>query len=186
METTLVMIGLEPLADYVANLQRELNIPLMKAKEIALDISEHIFKPIRESLQKMNEESMEEEGTADKEIERAQIESETDSQNNLDREQILDEIENPVPNRPSLQQNPMGQSPAVNTSGQLETKPNQGLEIRPVQNIEIRPSQNLIEDKMKNSTIVSEQIIHAVPETKLPEVKKKPYSGIDPYKEPLN
>ena len=61
IETTLVMIGLEPLADYVPNLQRELEIPLTKAKEIALDISENIFKPIRESLRAMNAEVEKEE-----------------------------------------------------------------------------------------------------------------------------
>src|ERR1035437_9028794 len=54
METTLVMIGLEPLADYAGNLQRELSLPMVRAKDIAMDVSEHIFKPVRDSLQAMN------------------------------------------------------------------------------------------------------------------------------------
>ena len=65
METTLVMIGLEPLADYVGNLQREMEIPIVRAKEISLDVSENIFKPIRESLRAMNEVGGEDSRSAD-------------------------------------------------------------------------------------------------------------------------
>ena len=49
-ETTLVLLGLEKLGDYVSNLQNELGLPIMRAKEVSLDVSENIFKPIRESL----------------------------------------------------------------------------------------------------------------------------------------
>ena len=57
METTLVMIGLEPLADFIANIQREMGLNTIRAKEVAMDVSENIFKPIRESLYKMNQEN---------------------------------------------------------------------------------------------------------------------------------
>jgi hypothetical protein len=56
METTLVMIGLEPMTDYIDNLQREMELSSVRAKEVAMDVDELIFKPIRVSLQKMSEE----------------------------------------------------------------------------------------------------------------------------------
>ena len=132
METTLVMIGLEPLADFVANIEREMGLDTIRAKEVAMDVSENIFKPIRESLQKMNEEMGNEDEV-----------NETD----LDRNKILDEIENPVPNR----------------------------EI------------NIYENKMTGVTVTPQQVVTAKPESKLPEVTKKTYSGVnDPYREPLS
>jgi len=194
METTLVMIGLEPLADYVANLQRELGVPLMKAKEIAMDISENIFKPIRLSLQKMNEtpdpNKVPEPQTLE-EDKLVSVNKTTDGEEsdkvalNLDRNQILDEIENPVPNHPSLRQNPLEQTPVIVNSTQLEIRPVQQIDTLPGQGVR-DVSQDIIKNKMTSPTIVSEQIIDAVPETKLPEIKKKPYGGVDPYKEPLN
>ncbi len=84
METTFVMIGLEPLADYVENLQRELGIDIIRAKELAADVSENIFKPIRSSLYSINE-IMESENNEEKTIE----------EKSLDREQILKEVADP-------------------------------------------------------------------------------------------
>lgn len=56
METLLVLLGLEPLENYVDNLAK--NIPLTKeqATAVAADANELIFKNIRETLQKVNEE----------------------------------------------------------------------------------------------------------------------------------
>jgi len=62
METTLVMIGLEPLTDFIGNIQRELGVLGTRAQEIAVDVSENIFKPIRASLKAMNEPVVETEG----------------------------------------------------------------------------------------------------------------------------
>lgn len=148
METTLVMIGLEPLADFVANIEREMGLNTIRAKEVAMDVSENIFKPIRESLQKMNEEMGNEDEV-----------NETD----LNRDQILDEIENPVPNNPT--------------------------KITPTTEVEIRPKQeiNIYENKMTGVTVTPQQVVTAKPESKLPEVTKRPYnSSNDPYREPLS
>lgn len=164
METTLVMIGLEPLADYVGNLQREMGLSVVRAKEIALDVSENIFKPIRESLKKMNETVENEEGA-----EEATAEPVISAEVNLNRDQILNEIENPVPNRP------------VSTG--IEVRPPQELETLPGE--EVRNIPSLVETKMSGITITPRQIVNAKPEIKLPEVKKKPYGGTDPYREEI-
>lgn len=82
-ETTFVMLGLEPLNDYVQNISRELEIPRERAVAIAHDADELIFKNIRESLRKMNDEIPPE------------AEEETESVDGQSRKIILDGVENP-------------------------------------------------------------------------------------------
>ncbi len=52
--TIFVMLGLEHPKDYIRNVARELNIGSDAAKQIAVDINEQIFRPIRESLKKIH------------------------------------------------------------------------------------------------------------------------------------
>ena len=60
-ETTLTLLGLETLNDYVENISRELEIPREKSLIIAHDVDELIFKSVRESLQKINDRTLAEE-----------------------------------------------------------------------------------------------------------------------------
>ena len=229
METTLVMIGLEPLADYIGNLQRELAIPEARAKEIAVDISESIFKPIRDSLKVMNELGEDSDIPAeDKNTEADKEELITKFTNsnevNLNRDQILDEIENPSMMKQSV--NALNKTPAVASAPvipALEVIPpatlvkTTELEIRPTQEIQLNQgstiqtetvsnqkvgevkkeipeaiapnttnSMDFLKNKMTANVVAPRQIINAKPEIKLPEIeKKRPSSGVDPYREPL-
>lgn len=273
METTLVMIGLEPLADYTENLQRELNIPIVRAKEIAIDVNENIFKPIRGSLQAMNEAAEETEKSGQNPLEAKNGEAlprfTNSNETNLNRDQILNEIENPstieggaraidfakeTPPKEELADvsgeekmikaeafvsraeesfkkasisNKAGAEEILNKAKEARDKIKEqltaekinqkkkeaetpekitGIEIKPKndsvlevitkvpQEIEIIPDQtvaeispDILKAKMTGPTIVSQQIINAKPEIKLPEVeKKRPYDGVDPYKEVIN
>ncbi|MGB8815888.1 MAG: hypothetical protein WCC74_01420 [Minisyncoccia bacterium] len=58
METSFVLLGLEPISDYVANLEKNLDIFLIQAQEIATDVNENIFRRILQSLQKMDEDML--------------------------------------------------------------------------------------------------------------------------------
>lgn len=208
METTLIMIGLEPLADFVENIEREFGVNSVRAKEIAMDVSENIFKPIRESLKKMNEQVLSElpnkESPTDagwqsqiKEQGTSPIEK-TDP--DLNRDQILNEIENPIPNHSSFskvtheQPSTPKQTPVKSEHLELEIRSEQTLETVPGQVAKevvkdiITPinNTNILESKMTGTTITPQQIVNAKPEVKLPEINKKgPISGIDPYREPL-
>jgi hypothetical protein len=53
-ETGLVMLGLTHPSAYVKNLTERLNLDRGKATEIARDVNEQIFKPIRESLKRIH------------------------------------------------------------------------------------------------------------------------------------
>jgi len=197
METTLVMIGLEPLADYTENLQRELAVPIVRAKEIAMDVSENIFKSIRESLQTMNEKT---------EIEKEQISTDNSfatkeeilprftnsSEPSLNRDQILSEIENPATINGGARTMDFTSAPVPTKTEQTKTTPTTEIEIRPTQEILLRPNTpekpqkqpDILESKMTVPTITPTQTVNIKPEIKLPEVeKKRPSSGIDPYRE---
>ena len=187
LETTLVMIGLEPMTDYIDNLQREMELPPVRAKEVAMDVNELIFKPIRVSLQNMSEELKPTEEKVTKFTNTNEI--------NLNRDQILKEIENPdtidkgkqsmsfsVP--VSIPNPPQNTVPVKTTD--IEIRPSQEIEIIPGQEVkDLTKSVNtdILTAKMTDFTIVPQQIVSAKPEIKLPELKKRPSSGVDPYRE---
>src|SRR3989338_4689731 len=52
-ETGYVMLGVTPPQEYIKNLAEALEIPREKAKEIAVDVNEQVFKPIREALKQV-------------------------------------------------------------------------------------------------------------------------------------
>jgi hypothetical protein len=199
METTLVMIGLEPLTDYVENLGREMEISIIRAKEVAMDVSENIFKPIRESLRKMNEDVENDEefdGPNDNQKDRgeksAPVQS-TNQESNLDRDQILNEIENPATiSRGTGMMNFSKNAPVkpeeIKTTT-IATKPTQDIEIVPGQTVKDIPnttSTDILKNKMTGVNINTQQIVTAKPETKLPEIEKKtPTKTADPYRELL-
>jgi len=192
METTLVMIGLEPLADFISNLQKTLELPVTRAEEVAKDVSESIFKPIRDSLYAMNQE-MESDlnavPTEEKLINEAPRSTDSND-SDLNREQILSEIENPSLIKSTL----MPASLATKTTGiaTSESKEIETLDEVPYQqDIKIKtaaivPVSSDLETKMAGITITSQQKVRAEPEYKLPETeKKRPSSGVDPYREEI-
>jgi hypothetical protein len=203
METTLVMIGLEPLNDFVDNIEREFGVNSIRAKEIAMDVSEHIFKPIRDSLQKMNDAAKDDDGAVEGgEIEPPATKFTNTTEPNLNRDQILNEIENPIPNHSNFsktipeQQGFPEQILAKSEHLELDVPPSQTLETVPGQEVKdvakeaVTPNNlgnNIVESKMTSTTITPQQIVNAKPEIKLPEIdKKRPTSGADPYREALS
>lgn len=54
-ESTFVMIGLEHPNDFIENVRKALSLPPEKAKAVALEVNETIFKQIRESLMKIHQ-----------------------------------------------------------------------------------------------------------------------------------
>ena len=53
-ETGLVMLGMTKPNEYIRNLEKRLGVEVLKAKEIAEDINQKVFSPIRESLKKIH------------------------------------------------------------------------------------------------------------------------------------
>lgn len=184
VETTLVMTGMEPIKDYTDNLVKNVGLNRNLATIVAHDVDELIFKNIRESLRKINEEEMEAENT---------------TSNEPSREQILSEIENPS----LIKENSVSLSSLGSNSNIIKPAPEklgQNIEIRKETLPEVLPESsivrkaemsvlpkntspvpNIIETKSTQTVITPKQQVIIEQKTKLPEKPKVS----DPYREPI-
>lgn len=204
-ETTLTLIGLEPLNDYVTNISRELGIPMQKAIIIAHDADDLIFKNIRDSLRKMNDQVLEEEpgvGVAQP-----------------SREDVLEGVENPkniqareqsvsVSSLKSNSANPEYPSEKIDTN--IEVRRETTPEIPPKAMLPMKsltelaqnktdsplhentpPVENIVEEKLTNTITSPKETISVTENSKLPTKPPlpptpAPTKNFDPYREPLN
>lgn len=83
METRLVLLGLEPLDNYVGNLVKNVGLSSIQASIVAHDVNELIFKNVRDTLKKISDEMVAE----DKET--------TEKSKTPTKEDVLAGIENP-------------------------------------------------------------------------------------------
>ncbi len=192
-ETTLVIIGIEPLDKYVENLVKNVGLSRIQAPIVAHDVNELIFKNIRTSLKNINDSIVQEE------------EYQKSKKENPTQESVLAEIENPETIKGGGETVSFS---ALNSKGsQVEEYPefeNEQVEIRPntlpenmpeseitivqgqtAHTIEpfhqnVSPVQNIVESKMTNTVVVPKQTIVVEEKTKLPE---KTISSNDVYRE---
>lgn len=191
VETILVLLGLQPLNSYIDNIKQNVGLSDEEAKSVAKSVDELIFVNIRESLKKINKESLE--GDI--------IEEKTDT-NNLERESLVSGIENPSSIKEteqsisvsSLESN-SGKTPTTETFTKgIEVKKEITSEIpkeailppKPLVKIEntmfhdnVSPiEKNIVEVKKETDLIIPRESIIIEEKTKLPEKPK-----VDPYRE---
>jgi len=158
-----VMLGVTHPNEFISNLADRLEVDKEKARAIAQEINEQVFKKVRESLRKihnMREGGEEEEQDKIKVSPFGNSQGETLPANSVNRADILKEIEkdhtkeNIVPDIMKGDTNP------------FEEKMKEGVLIAPVE------EKHYIEESAKTAL--------------LPEPEKpKKYQGFDPYKEPI-
>lgn len=192
-ETTLVMAGIEPLDNYVKNLRENVGLSSIQASVVAHDVDELIFKNIRESLKKINEQIKEED----------RILSGAEKVSEPTKEDVLSGIENPKNISSGEVPVSISSQPSSNKSDVHETI-DRGIEIK-INNLpEIAPKilpsvsivntkpielfhkntppvSNIVESKMTSTLIIPKKNIIIEEKTKLPE-KRTGGSG-DPYRE---
>jgi len=161
-ETGMVMLGVTHPNEFIGNLADRLEIDKEKARAIAQEINEQVFKKVRESLRKIHNmrEGAEEEQDKIKVSPFGNSQGETLPANSVNRADILKEIEkdhtkeNIVPDIMKGDTNP------------FEEKMKEGVLVAPVE------EKHYIEESAKTAL--------------LPEPEKpKKYQGFDPYKEPI-
>ena len=158
-ETGMVMLGVTHPNEFIANLAERLEVDKEKARAIAQEINEQIFKKVRESLRKIH--NMREEGEVAEETAEPNVQHPMSNiPDREERKKILEEIEKDhvreeVPDIMRGKDNP------------FEEKMKEGVLLAPVE------EKHYIEEKPKPS---------ALPEPEKPKVK---YQGFDPYKEPI-
>lgn len=156
IETMIIMLDLDDPDNFIGNLEENLGIEKIVAKAIENDLNEAIFKKIRTAMVKEDEKKYE----------------------NLNKESILEEIENPIP-----------------TSWQTKIKSEDKITpsvptIKSIQSYTPNlPTKNIVEQKLSEPTHIPPKEIEISLEQKLqttsqiPLVKKIP--TIDPYKESI-
>ena len=195
-ETTLVMAGIEPMDKYVSNLISNVGLSSIQASVVAHDVNETIFKNIRESLRKINDQLAGED----------KIISESEKLEAPTKESVLAGIENPENIKvneesvsiSSLQSNSAKPEIHEEIDKGIEIKINNLPEIAPKAilpaissltskqkesyHLNIPPVENIVESKLTNTVIVPKQTIVVEEKTKLPE---KSRLSTDPYRESI-
>ncbi len=153
-ETALVMLGLSNPSNFVSTLRRKLGVSEKTAIQIANEINDQVFKEIRESLRKLYEERKEEENTEHDDAA-------------INKQAILNEIENPTPSQSSIK------SPPVSPTSVPPPPPPIVTPNTEEKHLEVQPESHLsVIDKVLETPQVR------------PVVADKKYT-VDPYREPL-
>lgn len=173
-ETGMVMLGVTHPNEFIANLAERLETDKEKARAIAQEINEQVFKPVRDSLRKIH--NMREDGEEQEEQNQDKVSPLGNSQgetlknesidvrhsmSNINRSDILKEIEK--------DHNKESEAPEImrGNTNPFEEKMKEGVLLAPVE------EKHYIEEKPKPASL---------PE---PEKAKGKYQGFDPYKEPI-
>lgn len=180
VEIIMALYGIEPISNFISNLEKEVGLPKEKAEKVAHEADEMIFKKIRTFLEELN-----------------QIEDEQESAGTLkpteeNRESILNEIENPTRAKSSaINSIPLTKNETPNISleknEQLIVKENtlpQKTDGVTYDNTvgEKGTIGNILETNLSKSVSLApenKEIEHNT--TKLPEKK----SAVDMYREPI-
>lgn len=186
MEVVLVLLGLEPISDFIKNVSKQLSIDTEKAAKIAQDADNLIFKNIRASLQKLNQQ----------EGKQSEIVGVANAPEVLSREQVLDGIENPVRTKPtpSITFNQTQVIPESSASNNLPmVEPENDIAISKVslpQKTDGITITNSVSDKKEIENILEANLKGAVSLPKKQEIieektKLPTKGGSDPYREPI-
>lgn len=192
-EVGYVMMGLTKTKDFVRNLQNRLGVNLETANSIAKDVNDKIFLKIRESLRQAQE----------KQVEQDQAETINDLNEELNKDEIMKGIEDPVKT--------FGVSGSVlnKSSAVMPPKPQQVRSFNQNQNnspasptkeqnrgpfVEAIPV-NILESKLTSTVQIPSQSENLIEKKKLPPVPENLPTGkpktpakytVDPYREPIN
>ena len=208
-ETTLVMAGIVPLDKYISNLIGNVGLSNIQASVVAHYVNETIFKNIRESLKKINDQIAEEDKiisetektTKNGVPSRGELPTKEDIMTGIENPENIKNVEESV-SLSSLQSNSLpaqaGAKPETHEMIEkgIEIRINNLPEIAPKAilptvsslipkkpepfHINIPPVENIVEAKLNNTVIVPKQTIVVEEKTKLPE---KSRLSTDPYRE---
>ena len=213
IETVLILFGLEPLENFVGNIIKRVGLSSIQASIVAHDVNESIFKNIRETLKKINEFTLEQDGV---EIEKKEIPTKEDvlagienpqnikhteesislssQPSNSPKQEVHEEIsrgiEIKVNNLPEIAPKTLPEImpkplPAVSSSMPKPTVAMPVLNFKPKDQVNqnISPLNNIVESKLTNTVVVPKQTVVIEEKTKLPP--EKPKTSGDPYRESI-
>ncbi len=105
-EISLIMLGLKKSKNFNGNIKKQLNISQERANEITKEVDKEIFVPIRESLRQVQSSSEGVKGEPSlSEPAKSDESAKSDEEVNKEKEEILNEIENPNPSEMEFKKN---------------------------------------------------------------------------------
>lgn len=174
-----VLIGATHPNDFIPNLARRLGVDKTKAREIAMDVNEQIFKKVRDSLRKIHnirdeEEELEEEK---KQESFGPPENKNDILKEIEKEDVAVYAPLPVKTRPIV---PVPVAPALPETKDIAASA-EGEKIPDI----FKGVTNPFEAKLKNEMYVApkEEIKREI-EKEIPSAGNT-YGESDPYREPI-
>jgi hypothetical protein len=199
METMIVLLGLEPLTNYTNNLIKNANMSQVLASAVAHDVDEMIFKNIRESLRKINNEEESFVDNLEEGIKVPEVSVEPS------REDVISGIENPKDLKQKEDSVSISSLRSNNPPEIFATENLKGIEIRKENLPEIPPEamlpakipgkvatetyhqnispvENIIQSKNSSPVVVPREKIIITEKTKLPEIMPT-IKKVDPYRE---
>ncbi len=159
-EIAYVMTGSSHLDDFVERVEDNLNVSTEIAIEIATDVNMEIFLPIRESLANMYESPV----------------YKQNPEENLSRENILAEVENPTPTVQPISradQTVAGPAQRREVTEQISPTSDDGI------------AQDFISGKLTGTVNLPAKKAVTTPESLTSKPTQKPSAKTDPYREPL-
>jgi hypothetical protein len=197
----MVLLGINPLDDFIGNLQKNVGLDKNTALGVAHDVDELIFKSVRDALKGISQQIASEEVSEVKSgANQPAIPQKEDVLAGIERPQILKTTE-PSVSVSALPSNKTSmEKPTETLDRGVEIRPNMLPEVEPTLPPEamkppqpemyhenVSPVSNIVESKMNEQVVVPKQEIVIEEKTKLPEKQEKmrPSSGEDPYREPV-
>lgn len=189
-ETTLVIAGLEPLDKYVSNLVKNVGLSNIQASVVAHDVNESIFKNIRESLKKINDQIAEEE----KIIVEANSPTQKDVVNGIENPENIKFYEKSVSlsslksngtnpeNHEIMEGMEISRLPEIISEKMLPMVPTFTPKPAEPYHQNISPFNNIVDSKLTKALSMPKKTIVIEEKTKLPE---KPKTSGDPYRETI-
>jgi len=170
-ETGMVMLGVTHPNEFIANLADRLEVDKERARVMAGEINEQIFKPVRESIRKIHNIREEEE----------QVRDVGHSVSNINREDVLKEIEKDYTKEIVIPDIMRGDA------NPFEEKMKEGVFKVPTEErhyIEEKPEEKRLEAGVASNETRKEN--QKQPPANLPtQEKSKNYQAIDPYREQI-
>ena len=193
-ETYLVLLGLEPLDDYIGNIVKNAGLDKNQALAVAHDMDELVFKDVREHLKTISQKMTAEERA---EMEQKNLPAKEDILAGIEAPHTVHETEESISlsslpsNRPPEEIVPQTMERKLEIKPELpvpEVKPGAFVLQKPIEPPKIMyhenvpPVSNIVGSKMAGEVAIPKKEVVIEEKTKLPE-KKAPSSGTDPYRE---
>lgn len=198
VETTLVMVGLEPLADYKKNLMKHLGVDEKEANAIIADVNDLIFKKIRASLQKINEEMEMDETLEEQEIQKENVLQGIEDPSKIPLREGTVSISSLASNsgRPTTEKEIFSEGVEINTpidnnvSAMRQIPPNPRPPLLLTNTLSANPKRQIddvVAEKMGGATSLPKESIRIEEVSKIPQkTETKPeFKKFDAYREPI-